>query len=95
MTALAREVDASLLAYMRSAEFSHLPSLSDRYWESVKSLKIPPGCRSSPFDVYAIQGKRIFEHALLRGLGDTDELLKKPLGYVTVSCVRPISSQCQ
>ncbi|KAJ7931774.1 hypothetical protein B0H13DRAFT_2524870 [Mycena leptocephala] len=83
MTALAKEVDASLLAYMRSAEFSHLPPLSDRYWESVKSLKIPPGCRSSPFDVYAIQGKRIFEHALLRGLGDTDELLKKPLGYVT------------
>ncbi|KAJ6581913.1 hypothetical protein B0H19DRAFT_1116950 [Mycena capillaripes] len=83
MSALAAAVNDALLAFMSSAEFRppHPPTLSQKYWDDVVSVTIPVDCRSSRFDVYVDQGKRVFAHALFLATADTDQLQKMPVGF--------------
>ncbi|KAJ7622898.1 hypothetical protein DFH06DRAFT_1230988 [Mycena polygramma] len=80
---LANAVEVSLLAHIRSADFTYpsIPALSDEYWSSVTSFQIPAGCVSSPFDVYTEQGKRIYSNVITSCL-DMEQLVKFPATFL-------------
>ncbi|KAJ7656341.1 hypothetical protein DFH06DRAFT_1473590, partial [Mycena polygramma] len=80
----ATKLDLALLAYIQSPQFCaiELPDLRPSTWEAVIELEVPIGCKTSPYDLYVVQGKRIFDWALFRAISSTLDLSKQPLGLI-------------
>ncbi|KAJ6514861.1 hypothetical protein C8R47DRAFT_1063642 [Mycena vitilis] len=80
----ATKVNLALLAYIQSPTFCpvELPELRASTWEAVIELEVPIGCKNSPYDLFVVEGKRIFDWVLFRAISSTLDLTKYPLGLV-------------
>ncbi|KAJ7622905.1 hypothetical protein DFH06DRAFT_1481877 [Mycena polygramma] len=84
MPATQLRVDPALLAYIESPQFCGvgLPELRPSNWEAVISSTAPIGCATSPYDLYVLEGKRIFDYVLFRAITNTMDLSKQPPGLL-------------
>ncbi|KAJ7714747.1 hypothetical protein B0H16DRAFT_1742462 [Mycena metata] len=87
MSALTTTAVVALVAYIRSQDFlpPDLPELSPTFWKSVTTTETLPDAasrRSTPNEIYTVQGKRVLAYALFGRLVQMGDLLDKPAGYI-------------